>query len=245
MGGVLCRISFWVVLVLAHLGQAQTLKCDQAVASKLSSRSVLLSPRPIEKLKDESLFKISFFEQFFSDRGRYLELSAGEISYETGVYIRQHPKMDFTISDFRKSNIKVDPEIRHAQPKNLHLASVNNADPVLFPDNGFDGILMVRGLCNCNADEERTCGGLPINVEGLSSFFKEVARILNKKNPFAVAVLQGAYRKDEDSNGLKLVMIERALRILEKAYPDVQVSYIDKAGMYSGILLRPVSFRRR
>ena len=65
----------------------------------------------------------------------------------------------------------------------------NNRLP--FGDDSVDAVVMKRGLCTCKI-EPHTCGGIPRDKEGAQAFAMEVARVLDKNDPNAVAVLHGA-----------------------------------------------------
>lgn len=97
-----------------------------------------------------------------------------------------------------------------------------------FADNEMSLILMRRSLCKCNGS---FCSGFdPRSAEG-EQFFGEVARVLKKSNPNAVAVLHGeldAFGSIETMEGRQFSEdLERILRRVELRF-GVEIEIMHK-----------------
>jgi hypothetical protein len=74
---------------------------------------------------------------------------------------------------------------------NWGLIKIDNTERFPVKDNAFDRIVLRRGMCVCH--EGRCCAGFkPASPEN-RTFLSEVVRILNKKDPHAMAVLHGMH----------------------------------------------------
>jgi len=103
-----------------------------------------------------------------------------------------------------------------------------------FDSNEFDTVVMNRGLCFC-LNRRTSCGGIAFSkseFKGLG-FFREVVRVLNKKNPQAVAVMTGRFlsvigRSSISVKRQKRVIdaIQKALEELEKEHPELKIEMV-------------------
>jgi len=130
----------------------------------------------------------------------------------------------------RKRIVKSDVQIlQTATSNNLTLVHVNNRLKFPFEENSFDMIVMRRGLCLCGGNE--TCGGIKLNRVDQKRFLFEVARVLNKNNPFSSAFLlndnAGAF---QDISGW-----QRAAADVIAKVPEIEIEIIDSAGKFDGV----------
>jgi SAM-dependent methyltransferase len=87
-------------------------------------------------------------------------------------------------------------------------------DPLPFSDDAFDTIVAQRTICSCKSTR-RCCGGIALTAPASERFLREIARVLNKRNPLARAHLMGRFHR---------VGSERAMAIWRKAAERVMRS---------------------
>ncbi len=109
---------------------------------------------------------------------------------------------------------------------NLIAVYVNNEETLPFRDNSFDIIIQQKGLCACSRENTifSTCGGVPVSVEGMSFYFQEIYRVLNKKIPHSFALLHGGLHTEADKVVLDTLMA--AARECMRRNPKIQIDLI-------------------
>ncbi len=118
-----------------------------------------------------------------------------------------------------------------ACPKDLDLGRVrhrrvDHAEAMPFPDDQFDVIVLRHGLCHCRCTQH-SCGGIGNEIRAMTHFLSEVTRVLNKRNPSAIAYLHGDYFKFcEHEMGHLLKHWEIAISEVKKLFPMVQVTLV-------------------
>jgi hypothetical protein len=129
---------------------------------------------------------------------------------------------------------------RYRAAKNLELVEMDNRRRFPFKDNRFDRIVLRRGLCVCYG--KLNCAGFAPDSEQAFSFFREVARVLDKKKKSSVALLHGW---TDVSPHILMVWLKFFSRI-EKDYP-VQFELLGTDGealsvdphRFTAVLVRP------
>lgn len=112
----------------------------------------------------------------------------------------------------------------------LNLDNVAGLFP--FENEFFDVIAMRKGLCFCLSTDQ-SCGGLIYDTPATTTFFKEVVRVLNKKNPDAAVFLTGRFKAKLSDGALTFEqerVAETALRetlgSIAAEFPELQIEMI-------------------
>lgn len=166
-------------LPLSH--SERSLHCSKRLEANLTSPSLSFT-RP---WTDERSFFASF-EPF----DRILMLADGNTAFESRQLAKRFPQKQITGTNLTILN-SWEPLVGDlAMSPNLRLAEVDNTKPFPFADDQFDLVFMKSGLCTCR-DEARCCGGIILEAESIRAFLLEVARVLDQRNPTAMAFLHG------------------------------------------------------
>jgi hypothetical protein len=137
-------------------------------------------------------------------------------------------------------------DLSHLLPQNFHtIGGFSNHKVFPFPDQHFDGIVMTKGLCDCQPNEQTLCGGIPTSMEGLTLFLSEVSRSLNHSNPQAAAVLQGCYygrslgTDPATKPYFSLGVFNQAIAAVEAKFPMLEFRYLEFDSLYAGLHISP------
>jgi hypothetical protein len=143
-----------------------------------------------------------------------------------GIRERYHPLAETVAKVMPDMKvIKADYEIKtDATRGNLRKMFLDNTLDFPLEDDSQDIIIMRSGLCTCRGPA-LACGGIAATVDGGLNFFSEVARVLNKKNPHAVAYLHGGSERPE-----MIQVWAAAAKLAMKRYPDVKFEIIADVG---------------
>jgi hypothetical protein len=120
------------------------------------------------------------------------------------------------------------------------LRYIDNTRPLKLRDNSQDVVLMKKGLCFCEdpVARKRSCGGIPNSIEGMTAFLMENARVLNKENPYAIAILHGGVYNDRGDVTYK--MAEKAAKaVMEKMNVSITFAYQREDGARTHIIIQP------
>jgi hypothetical protein len=118
---------------------------------------------------------------------------------------------------------------------------IDNTEPFRLRDNSQDLVVMNKGLCLCadKIEKKHTCGGISTSVEGMTKFFMEVARVLNKDNPYAIAMLQGRVA-NYSGNDVNYRAVEKAAKIvMAKMNVNITFGYQREDGTRTHIIIQP------
>ncbi len=116
---------------------------------------------------------------------------------------------------------------------NWGLVKIDNLKKFPIADDSFDRVILKKGLCLCHGDT--CCGGFKPRDEATKQFFGEVARVLNKKDPNAIAVLQGT-----NNVGMSEILKWNAfMDEVSKKYPVEYEFMYDREGLFHSILIQP------
>lgn len=141
-----------------------------------------------------------------------------------------------------RTSLDCPPQLDSAQIGPVRNFKIDHRDPLPFAESFFDVIVLRRGLCFCKGKEE-TCGGIGKRKFFLKQFFSEVARVLNKANPEAVAYLhgihwaftgRGALNHEEEAKIQK--KMEAVLASIEQEYKDLRFTMIYRKMFFSDAL---------
>jgi hypothetical protein len=121
---------------------------------------------------------------------------------------------------------------------------IDNSKPFNLSDNSQDIITMGRGLCYCRTPESShpsSCGGVIGTLEGMTRFLMENARVLNKENPHAIALLHGGVSRNSrlmEAQSLKLA--EKAAKAVMEKFPvEITFVYARDFGTRDHIVIQP------
>jgi hypothetical protein len=150
-----------------------------------------------------------------------------EVDFNLGDRLRKiYPEKRIVSTDFAISETVHDQSFTQ-----MH---IDNTRKLPFEDNSFDQITLSRGVCVCH--HGRCCAGFYPESDEAKNFFREVARVLNKKNPYAQAILHGS--KNVTFEHQKVW--EDYLFSTEREY-DVKATLLIGNGLFKMIKIEPRS----
>ena len=118
---------------------------------------------------------------------------------------------------------------------NWGLIKIDNTERFPVKDNAFDRIVLRKGMCVCHGG--RCCAGFNPASKEARSFLTEVIRILNKKDPHAMAVLHGMH----DVGMPEIWAWTTFLDEIVKHEPVKYRMMYDRQGLFHSILIQPKS----
>jgi hypothetical protein len=120
---------------------------------------------------------------------------------------------------------------------NLVEMHLDHLRPLPFEDNFFDRISMPSGLCLCRS-QIQSCGGVATDYSAMLTFLREIARVLNSRNPSSRAYLEGGH-----GHYLQTVaMWKDVSKALELEHPEMVVEVVEKmqgSTPLFGLVIRP------
>jgi|GEM_PF-6515371 len=121
---------------------------------------------------------------------------------------------------------------------NWGLIRIDNTRPFPAKDDSFDRVILRRGMCVCH--HGRCCAGFKPASPDARNFLRQVVRILNKKDPHALAVLHGMY----DVGMGEIWAWSTFLDEIAKTEPIRYRMMMDRQGMFHSILIQPAPPRQ-
>jgi len=168
-----------------------------------------------------------------------------------------------SLPEIYKTDLECPPDLDGSSQRNLHYKRVDHRQVFPFEDGMFDVISMSYGLCLCQCSqnfqkeqslitpglksgvrEMTSCGGIDFNTGSFFFFLSEVARVLNSRQPHAVAFLHGP----QDTVGeQKVVPIAvQLIPALEQYYSQLSFRLVflksSKGPVFQGVYIRVRKF---
>ncbi len=124
-----------------------------------------------------------------------------------------------------KDVISADLSVRDTLALDEHYRRIKIDHRAIFPieSDQLDAIVAKRVLCLCR-NAAATCGGVKTKLKSAVQFFSEVARVLNKRNPAAFAILHGRPWHDHDIS--ETVWLKAAHEVVRR-YPVRAILHYD------------------
>ncbi len=166
----------------------------------------------------------------FKDSKAILALSDGEIEgvnpFRLGTSLaKKYPEKIIVSADYSTSQ-----NILHKKFAEIFL---DNTKPFPFKNDEFDTILLRHGMCKCNGSH--CCAGFLSESRESKIFFSEVSRVLNKKNPKSMAILEGNYNVMDEDLDIWIQYLDEIKKEMPIKYDVVK----NPIGIFYAIVIRP------